>query len=318
MYIYLPIAEISVNIFFIIFVGFLGGCISGFFGISGSFIGVPILVTYGIESTSAVASFTNQMLTMSFIGFKDDLEEKRINFQVVKISFAGAISGVIIGIFLFKKLTNIGYIDIVISFLYIFILGSISLFMFSEGLAFFKEKYFPISKEDHENNEKNKNQNLEKKKRDLIKKIDIFPYKIQINNNVEISVFLMSIFSFLAGILVSIGGVASGLIMIPVMTYVYKMQIRNAMATSNLNGGLIVIFSNILQILTIKKTDLILTTLLLIGAVIGIIFSKKFADRASPESLRLGLAVLMMFIVLRMIFGITLTPKDLFVITTIK
>jgi uncharacterized membrane protein YfcA len=96
------------------------------------------------------------------------------------------------------------------------------------------------------------------------------------------------------------------------------MQIRNAMATSNLNGGLIVIFSNILQILTIKKTDLILTTLLLIGAVIGIIFSKKFADRASPESLRLGLAVLMMFIVLRMIFGITLTPKDLFVITTIK
>lgn len=320
MYIYLPIAEISVNILYIVLVGFLSGCISGFFGISGSFIGVPILVTYGIDSSAAVSGFTNQMLTMSFINTKEDLKEKKINFNVVKFGFPGTISGVLIGIFLFKKLSANGYIDLVVSFLYIFVLGSISSFMMNESWGIFREKYFSKNSNFVTLLKREKKDSLQKtkEKKKFIEKIDIFPYKILLAGDVKISIFLINFFGFFAGMLVAVAGVASGLIMIPVMIYIYKMHIRHAMATSNFNGGLIVFFSNILQILTVKKTDFILSFLLLFGAIIGILISRKFSNKLSPEILRFGLASLMAFIVLRMVLNISLTPKDIFFITSLR
>jgi uncharacterized membrane protein YfcA len=260
------------------------------------------------------------MLTTSFIGTKEDFEQKKINFNIIKINFPGAIIGVLIGIFLFKKLSLNGQIDIVVSFLYIFVLGSISSFMLIEVFYFFKEKYFQKNQNYQIELEKTKNKNLKtnEKKKNFIEKIDIFPYKITLENGAQISIFLMSFFSFFAGLLAAIAGVGSGLIMIPVMIYIYKMQTRHAMATSNFNGGLIVVLSNILQILTVKKTDFILSFLLLCGSVLGLVISRKFADKIPSEGLRLGLGILMMFIVLKMILNISLTPKDIFLVNSIN
>lgn len=308
MYIYLPIAEISVNIIYIFAVGFMSGCISALFGISGSFIGVPILVAYGIDSASSVSSFINIMFVMSFIKFKENIKEKNINFNVIKNSFFGSIIGVLTGTMIFKILNKNGYTDIAVSFIYIFFLGSIATFMIFESLVLNNKK----------KQKKIQIKNNSNKEISFFQKIDIFPNKIKVSDEINISVLFMNIFTFFAGILVSMAGVASGLIMIPVMIYIYKMNTRNAMETSNLNGGIIVFFSNILQIITVQKTDFILSNILLIGSITGLILSKKISDKLSPTFLRAGLSILMLSIVMKMIFYITLTPNNIYSIFAIN
>ncbi len=308
MYIYLPIAEISVNIIYIFAVGFMSGCISALFGISGSFIGVPILVAYGIDSASSVSSFINIMFVMSFIKFKENIKEKNINFNVIKNSFFGSIIGVLTGTMIFKILNKNGYTDIAVSFIYIFFLGSIATFMIFESLVLNNKK----------KQKKIQIKNNSNKEISFFQKIDIFPNKIKVSDEINISFLFMNIFTFFAGILVSMAGVASGLIMIPVMIYIYKMNTRNAMETSNLNGGIIVFFSNILQIITVQKTDFILSNILLIGSITGLILSKKISDKLSPTFLRAGLSILMLSIVMKMIFYITLTPNNIYSIFAIN
>lgn len=312
MYIYLPIAEISANIMLIVSIGVVSGMIAGLFSIGGSFLGIPILVAYGIDSSTVVSSFSHQMLTSSFANVTQDIQQKKIDFKLVRYTFIGGLSGVLIGIYLLKKLTFNGQIDIVVSFLYIAVLGSIASFMIVESGSALKKKYFTQESED-----KNLT-NIINPEKDLFCRIDIFPCKIFINEDAQVSIFMIVFFGFVAGLLVAIAGIASGLIMIPVMTYLYKMHIRNSMATANLHGALLLLCSNILQIITVKKTDIILSMLLLFGTVIGVIISRKFAHKVPPEELRMSLAVLMLIIVMRIVLNIIITPNDVFIINLIN
>ena len=56
MYIYLPIAEISMHIGIIIGLGGGVGFLSGLFGVGGGFLMTPLLIFFGIPPAVAVAS----------------------------------------------------------------------------------------------------------------------------------------------------------------------------------------------------------------------------------------------------------------------
>ena len=55
MQIYLPIADIPVNIFVVLTMGLAIGFISGMFGIGGGFLMTPLLIFIGITPAVAVA-----------------------------------------------------------------------------------------------------------------------------------------------------------------------------------------------------------------------------------------------------------------------
>ncbi|MEP6194790.1 MAG: TSUP family transporter, partial [Nitratireductor sp.] len=59
MQLYLPIAEVSVNIFLILGLGGLVGVLSGMFGVGGGFLITPLLFLAGIPPAVAVATSTN-------------------------------------------------------------------------------------------------------------------------------------------------------------------------------------------------------------------------------------------------------------------
>ena len=65
MQIYLPIAEMSVNIFLLIGLGGVVGILSGMFGVGGGFLMTPLLFFIGIPPAIAVASEANQILGAS-------------------------------------------------------------------------------------------------------------------------------------------------------------------------------------------------------------------------------------------------------------
>ena len=295
--------------------GMISGAMSGLFSVGGSFVGIPILVGYGIESAVVVSSFTHQMLTTSFVNVAEDIEQKKINFKLVFLTLIGGLWGVFQGIYIFKKLTFNGQIDIVISFLYIFVLGFIAIFMMYDSCITLRNKYCktpPSTSTTNPNKDAGKDSQAKRNKKNFIQKIDVFPFKIRINNNASISIFLIIFFGLIAGTLVAVAGIANGLLMVPVMLYVYKMQIRNAMATSNLHGGILVIVSVIMQSLTFKSTDLVLSMLLLVGATTGMLITRTFAHKIPAEELRLLFALIMLVVIIKIVFNIALEPKNIY------
>ena len=68
MEVYLPIAEVSINIFIILFLSFIVGFLSGLFGIGGGFLMTPFLIFLGIPPTYAVANEANNILASSVSG----------------------------------------------------------------------------------------------------------------------------------------------------------------------------------------------------------------------------------------------------------
>ena len=63
MYIYLPIAEVSMHIGVIIGLGGGVGFLSGLFGVGGGFLMTPLLIFFGIPPAVAVSTEANQIVT---------------------------------------------------------------------------------------------------------------------------------------------------------------------------------------------------------------------------------------------------------------
>jgi uncharacterized membrane protein YfcA len=66
--VYLPIAELPVNIFLIFGMGLAVGFISGMFGIGGGFLMTPLLIFVGIPPAVSVASVATHIAASSFSG----------------------------------------------------------------------------------------------------------------------------------------------------------------------------------------------------------------------------------------------------------
>ena len=65
MVIYLPIAEISVNLFLLLGLGGVVGFLSGVFGVGGGFLMTPFLIFLGIPPAVAVGTQGSQILALS-------------------------------------------------------------------------------------------------------------------------------------------------------------------------------------------------------------------------------------------------------------
>ena len=87
MQIYLPIAEISVNIFLLIGLGGIVGILSGMFGVGGGFLMTPLLFFIGIPPAIAVVSEANQILGASFSGAIAHFKRKNVDLKIWRNNF---------------------------------------------------------------------------------------------------------------------------------------------------------------------------------------------------------------------------------------
>ena len=68
MDIYLPVAEMSVNLFWVLGLGGVIGFLSGLFGVGGGFLMTPMLILMGIPPAVAVGTQAAQILASSVSG----------------------------------------------------------------------------------------------------------------------------------------------------------------------------------------------------------------------------------------------------------
>jgi len=66
--IYLPIAEMSMNVFVLLGLGAAAGLLAGMFGVGGGFLATPLLIFVGIPPAVAVASYAEMIRSLSSRG----------------------------------------------------------------------------------------------------------------------------------------------------------------------------------------------------------------------------------------------------------
>ena len=129
MEVFLPIAEVSVNLVTIFSLSTIVGVLSGLFGVGGGFLMTPFLIFLGIPPSYAVANEANNILATSVSGSTTHWLKDTLDYRMGIMIVVGGIAGTIIGIITFTYFKEIGKINIVISLSYMYILAIIGTLM---------------------------------------------------------------------------------------------------------------------------------------------------------------------------------------------
>src|ERR1700750_3491751 len=93
MDIYLPIAEVSLDIFVLLGLGAAVGFLSGVFGVGGGFLLTPLLIFIGVPPTVAVASSANQLVGASVSGVLAHWRRGNGDFKMGYALLIGGVGG---------------------------------------------------------------------------------------------------------------------------------------------------------------------------------------------------------------------------------
>ena len=311
MQIYLPIAEIPINILLILSLGFVTGILSGMFGIGGGFIATPMLIFMGIPPLVAVATSANQIIASSISGLLSHTKQKNVDFKMGFSLIFGGIFGSIIGIIIFRLLQNMGQADIFISIIYVIFLGFIGFTMAIDNIrTILKEKY-EIETRNHR-----------KKKKLFIKfnkKLNQLPFKTYFpKSEIEISLIIPIAIGVFAGSLVSMMGIGGGFVVVPAMIYILKMPHRVITGTSLFQIVFIAIGVTMMQSVINNTVDIVLAAIMIIGSVIGVQFGIKKAKNMDSDNLKLLLAIMILLVCIKMFSQLFLAPNNLYNIEILK
>src|SRR3546814_2214879 len=93
MNIYLPIAEISVNVFLLLGMGGAVGFLSGVFGVGGGFLMTPLLIFIGVAPAVAVGTEANQIVESSVYGVLEHWRSGNVDFRMGLVLLVGGSIG---------------------------------------------------------------------------------------------------------------------------------------------------------------------------------------------------------------------------------
>ena len=114
MQVYLPIADLPVNIFLVLGMGLAVGFISGMFGIGGGFLMTPLLIFIGIPPAVAVASVASHIAASSFTGALNYWRRRAVDVALALMLLSAGIVGTGTGVWLFTLLRALDQLDLVI------------------------------------------------------------------------------------------------------------------------------------------------------------------------------------------------------------
>ena len=301
MYIYLPIAEVSVNAFVLLGLGGLVGVLSGMFGVGGGFLMTPLLFFIGIPPAVAVATEANQIVASSFSGVLAHVKRRNVDFKMGGVLLIGGLIGAAVGVLVFNYLKSLGQVDLLVKLCYVIFLGVVGGLMFIESLrALRKSKRISASKP--------------RKKRTWIHAL---PLKMRFQvSGLYISAIPPVLVGIVVGILAAIMGVGGGFVMVPAMIYLLGMPTKVVVGTSLFQIIFVTAFTTMLHATTNYTVDMVLAVLLLVGGVIGAQFGTMIGAKLKAEQLRILLALMVLLVCAKLAFDLIVQPSELFSLGT--
>jgi uncharacterized membrane protein YfcA len=302
MQIYLPIAEVSVNGLGLLLIGGMVGMLSGLFGVGGGFILTPLLFFIGIPPTVAVASAANQIAGSSFSAFLAHMRRKSVDFRMGSVLLVGGLLGSFLGVRAFEILRSKGQFELVVSLLYVVMLGSIGGLMLVESVRTLRRAKDP-------------NAALVRRKRHTW--AHGLPLKMRFHTSkLYVSAIPPFVIGLLVGVLAAIMGVGGGFVMVPAMIYLIGMPTKVVVGTSVFQFLFVTAFTAILHATESGSVDVLLAVILLVGGVIGAQVGVVLSQRLRAEQLRILLALLVVGVCLKLALDLVLPPADLYSLTS--
>ena len=284
MQFYLPVAEMSANIFIFLAMGGAVGFLSGMFGVGGGFLMTPLLIFSGIPPAVAVGTEAAQIVASSVSGALAQWRRRNIDITMGLVLLAGGVVGSFVGVELVGVLRRLGQFDFFVSVCYVTFLGVIGTLMLIESVnTMRKVAQGGMAFGTRRSGQHNWIHGLPLKMRFQRSKLYIS----------AIPPFLIGLF---VGLLAAIMGVGGGFIMVPAMIYLLRVPTNVVVGTSLFQIVFLTAVTTILHARHNQTVDVVLALLLMIGGVIGAQFGAAAGERLKGEQLRFLLAGLVLLV----------------------
>ena len=300
--VYLPIAEISVNLVLMLGVGAAVGFLSGMFGVGGGFLLTPFLMFTGIPPSIAVATGANQIVATSVSGALAQWRRDNIDFHMGAVLIVGGVGGALIGVILLKILREAGQAGLIISLTYVALLGAVGLLMLGESMRAIRRTRAGKPASGRKPGQHNWIHRLPLKLR--------FP-----RSRLYISTIPPLVIGWVVGLLTAFLGVGGGFIMVPAMIYLLRMPTNVVIGTSIFQIIFVTAVVSILHATFNQTLDVVLAFILATGGVIGGQFGVKAGQKLRGEQLRALLAAMVLAVAIRLLFDLVLKPAELYSIS---
>jgi uncharacterized protein len=312
MDIYLPIAEMSVNVFLLLAMGVVGGFLSGMFGVGGGFLLTPLLSFVGVPPSIAVGTQANQLVGTSLAGTLAHWKRKNVDVRMGLTMLLGSLVGTTVGAEIFRWLQMLGHIDLVITLCYVAMLGGIGGMMLAEsGRRLWRRR------KDQSPTENAEQSTVAQPAKTVLLwgangrlALDFPASGLRLNILLPIGV------GFVGGVLVSLLGVGGGFILVPAMIYILHMPPRLVNGTSLFQIIFTTAFSTILQAVLNHSVDILLAMMLLAGSVMGVPFGTRLSSRLNPVWARFFLGLLVVAVGGKLLADLMMTPSQPFALET--
>ena len=283
----------------LVLLGAVVGFVSGLFGIGGGFLMAPILIFMGIPPAVAVASQASHVVASSTSGVISYTSQKAVDYRIGGVMALGGVVGALLGVELFRYLRLLGQADMAVAVSYLLVLGTIGTLMLYESLGQILRRV--------------RGEVLPHRERRRPLWLYGLPLKMRFpRSGLYISAIPPLVLGGFAGVLSAIMGVGGGFILVPAMLYVLRMKAGVVVGTSLFQIIIVTAMTTILQAGSNQTVDIVLSTLLLVGGVIGAQYGARFSGRFRPDVLRALLGLIILLVGIQMGLELFVRPSDLF------
>ena len=305
MQIYLPIADIPVNIFLIFGMGLAVGFISGMFGIGGGFLMTPLLIFVGISPAVSVASVSAHISASSFSGALSYWRRNTIDFPLALMLLSGGILGSGSGVALFTVLRNIGQLDITIGLSYVTLLSVVGMLMISESVRAMMRSH--------------RGGSVELRRPGTHTWVHGLPFKIRFKRSkIYVSAIPVMMIGFTIGFVGAVMGIGGGFLLVPMLIYFLRVPTATVLGTSMVLTFVTMASATVMHAVTNHLVDAVLALILMVGGVIGAQFGARTGQAMRGERLRFLLGLLVLAVGLRFAFQLVVQPEDLYSIRLLE
>lgn len=299
MQIYLPIAELSVNLFFLVGIGGAVGFLSGLFGVGGGFLLTPLLIFSGVPTSVAVASVTGQVVAASTSGALSHYRRGGIDLHLAMYLILSGILGAFGGVATFSVLRANGQLDLVIAVGFVVLLGFVGILMLQEAVrALLKSRQGVVVRERLPNQHS---------------WIHGLPWRVRFKKSrLYISVLPVLAIGLFIGFVGSLLGIGGGFVMVPALVYLLRVPGNVVIGTSLAQVVAMMAATTVLHAVQSQSVDILLAFCLMVGGTAGAQFGAAAGQHLRGEQLRGLLALLVLAVAIRFGLSLVLAPDDVF------
>ena len=298
--IFLPVADMSINLLLVLGIGGLVGFLSGLFGVGGGFLLTPLMMMIGIPPAVAAASDSNQIVAAAASGAMAHTRLGNVDMKMGLIILIGGIAGGTLGVQVVKVLRQLGNFEFAVKAVYVLMLGGVGGAMFLESLRALR-RGVPQPEE-----------GMEMAQPKFSAFFNKLPLKMHFKKSgLHTSAIFPFSIGFMVGFLAALMGVGGGFIMVPAMIYVIGMPTVVAIGTDLFQIVFTTANVTLQQAITNHTVDISLAMILLAGSTIGAQFGAKVSKFLRGEQIRILLSIIVLVMMVKLLFDLLLTPDDL-------